>query len=102
MDLPRGRLVVLSEDYSAYGLVRPGSVQFPVTINALLYAWLWVPTVGLVGIYMVLLFPDGRLPSKRWRTLAWLAGAVIVLESVAVFLTPGPLDGLGGAQPVRA
>ena len=69
-------LIVLSEDYSAYGLARPGSVPFPLTINALLYAWLWVPTVGLVGIYMVLLFPDGRRPSKRWRALAWLAGAV--------------------------
>jgi hypothetical protein len=45
--------------------------------------------VGLLLIYMVLLFPDGRLPSKRWRPLAWLSGVVIVLESVAEGLAPG-------------
>jgi hypothetical protein len=91
-------LMTLSEVYSAHGLARPGSVPFPVTIHALLYSWLWVPTVGLLGIYMILLFPDGRLPSRRWRPLAWLSGAVIVVESIAVFLTPGPLEGLGEAQ----
>jgi hypothetical protein len=47
---------------------------------------------------MILLFPDGRLPSRRWRPLAWLSGAVIVVESIAVFLTPGPLEGLREVQ----
>ena len=91
-------LIIVSEAYSAYGLAVPGSVPFPVTINALLYAWLWVPTVGLIGIYLILLFPDGRLPSRRWRPLAWFAGAVLVVESLVVFLTPGPLEGMGGAR----
>ncbi len=91
-------LIIVSEGYSAYGLAVPDSVPFPVTINALLYAWLWVPTVGLIGIYLIMLFPDGKLPSRRWRPFAWFAGAVIVLESVIVFLTPGPLEGMGGAR----
>jgi hypothetical protein len=91
-------LIILSEDYSAYGLAIPGSVPFPVTINALLYAWLWVPAVGLLGVYLLLLFPDGRLPSRRWRPLAWLSGAVIVLLSLVTLLTPGPREGLGGAR----
>ena len=91
-------LMTLTEVYSAHGLARPGSVPFPVTIHALLYSWLWVPTVGLLGIFMILLFPDGRLPSRRWRPLAWLSGAVIVVESIAVFLTPGPLEGLREVQ----
>ena len=91
-------LIILSGDYGAYGLAVPGSVPFPATVFALLYAWLWVPAVGLLGIYMILLFPDGKLPSRRWRLLAWFSGAVIAVESIAVFLTPGPLDGLGGAR----
>jgi hypothetical protein len=77
--------------YSMYGLTRPGSVPFPVGI-ATLSAWLWVPAVGLLAIYLVLLFPDGRLPSRRWRPLAWLSGAVMALESVAEGLAPGPLS----------
>ena len=91
-------LMTLTEVYSAHGLARPGSVPFPVTIHALLYSWLWVPTVGLLGIYLILLFPDGRLPSGRWRPLAWFSAAVIVVESVVTFLSPGPLEGLREVQ----
>jgi hypothetical protein len=91
-------LMTLTEVYSARGLAIPGSVPFPVTIHALLYSWLWVPTVGLLGIYLILLFPDGRLPSRRWRPLAYLSGAVIVVESIVTFLMPGPLEGLREVQ----
>jgi hypothetical protein len=51
-----------------------------------------VPTVGLLGTYVFLLFPDGRLPSRRWRPLAWLSGVVIASGSLGVMLSPGPLD----------
>jgi hypothetical protein len=83
--------------YGVYGLARPGSVPFPVVIYALAQ-WLWVPTVGLLAIYLVLLFPEGRLPSRRWRPLAWFSGVVIVLESVAQGLIPGPLPDFGGVR----
>lgn len=49
--------------------------------------------VGLLGIYLILLFPDGKLPSKRWRPLAWLSGAVIVVAGVANTIIPGALPG---------
>ena len=91
-------LIVLSESYSTYAFVGSNLVPFPVTVHALLYAWLWVPTVGLTGTYLILLFPDGKLPSKGWRPLAWLSGVVIAIESVAKFLMPGPLEGLERAQ----
>ena len=67
-----------------------GSNPYPVIFGALTQ-WTWVPPVGLLGIYLILLFPDGRLPSRRWRPLAWLSGAVMVLASVSVTTTPGPL-----------
>jgi hypothetical protein len=67
-----------------------GSEPYPVMSDAL-FQWIWIPPVGLLGIYMVLLFPDGKLPSRRWRPLAWFSGAVIVLASVAITISPGPL-----------
>jgi hypothetical protein len=70
---------------------------YPVTIDALTQ-WGWVPPVGLLGIYMILLFPDGRLPSRRWRPLAWLSGVAMVSASVAVTITPGHLDGHPGVR----
>ncbi|MEU9887698.1 hypothetical protein [Sphaerisporangium sp. NPDC051011] len=47
---------------------------------------------GLVWIFIPLLFPDGRLPSPRWRPLAWAGGACITVRAVGIVLTPGSLD----------
>jgi len=91
-------LLTVIDSYSRYGVARPGSVPFPVTIGALANTLLWVPTVGLLGIYTILLFPDGKLPSRRWRPLALFSGVVIVLLSVAGMLAPGPLENQGGVR----
>jgi hypothetical protein len=87
----------LMDDYSLYGVASPGSVPFAVGV-AWVNNWLWVPGVGLLGTYVFLLFPDGKLPSERWRPLAWLSGAVILTVSIGVGLGPGSLQNLGGVQ----
>jgi hypothetical protein len=75
----------------------PGSGPYPVTIAALTQA-IWIPPVGLLGIYLILLFPDGKLPSRRWRPLAWLSGVVMVLASLGITFSPGPLEGHPGVR----
>ena len=77
--------------------VPAGSEPYPVTTDAL-FQWIWIPPVGLLGIYLILLFPDGKLPSRRWRPLAWLSGAVMVLASVGMTIDPGPLPGYPGVR----
>jgi hypothetical protein len=67
-------LLAVSDNYSIYGVARPGSIPYPVAVGTIGNQWLWVLTVGLLGIYLILLFPDGKLPSKRWRPLAWFSG----------------------------
>jgi hypothetical protein len=64
------------------------------------------PSFGLLGV-AVLLFPDGRLPSRRWRPALWFALTGMTLIVVGYALRPGPLDepfdtvsnpvGIGGA-----
>ena len=90
-------LIALDDQYTAYGLATTGVVPFPAAVVAL-SQWLWVPPVGLLSIYLILLFPDGRLPSRRWRPLAWFSGAVMALVSLAIALAPGPLPDLGGVR----
>src|SRR5829696_3533068 len=75
----------------------PGSGPYPVTMYALTQA-IWIPPVGLLGIYLILLFPDGKLPSRRWRPLAWLSGVVMVLASLGITFAPGPLEGHPGVR----
>ena len=89
-------LANLSSSYGMYGLrvASPGSVPFPAAIGSV-GEWMWAPAVGF-GIYLILVFPDGRLPSRRWRPLAWLSGAAIFLVSAGFALSPGPMEGLLG------
>ena len=53
--------------YVVYGAhTHPGSLP-GVALVAALAGWAWVGAIGLMGTFLVLLFPDGRLPSRRWR-----------------------------------
>ena len=56
-------------------------------------AWAWVP--GFVPLFTLvpLLYPDGRLPSRRWWPAAVLAIAGTVLLTIAVALYPEPFRG---------
>jgi hypothetical protein len=94
-------LLGVTDYYSVYGVAQPGSVHFPVGI-ASLGNWLWVPAVGLFATYLLLLFPDGRLPSRRWRPLAWLSGVVIVVLSIGFGLAPGPVESLPEGYATRS
>lgn len=70
----------------------------------LLYRYEWGPgalpgslyTVyyGLQWIYVPLLFPAGRLPSPRWRPVAWLGAVAIALQWAGYLLMPPTVLGL--------
>ena len=74
----------------AYESANPGSFSQPDLIAALAYP-LWVPGVGLIG-FLLLLFPDGRLPSPRWRPVAWLLAGDIALLTLTGFFLPGVIQ----------
>jgi hypothetical protein len=87
----------LGDASNAYELARAGAVASSVTLDALTQAG-WVVPVGLLGVYTVLLFPDGRLPSRRWRPFAWFAGTTMALIQVAFVFAPGHLEGHRGVR----
>jgi hypothetical protein len=93
-------LLGITESYSLYREARPNPAPFAPweVVIAWLSTWLWAPALGLFATYLLLLFPDGRLPSRRWRPLAWLSGTAIVSVSFLVAFAPGPLQNLGGVR----
>ena len=56
---------------------------------------LWAPPIALSAIYLILLFPDGHLPSPRWRPFAWAVAIGIVLACVAILFLPGTFADTG-------
>ena len=50
------------------------------------------PTLILVGPALALLFPDGRLPGRRWRWAVAAIGFVLILGTTMMLTRPGPLN----------
>jgi signal transduction histidine kinase len=84
------------------GLVMVPSALPGATAAAWLYNWLWSVPLVLLGTYVLLLFPDGRLASPRWRPVAWASGAVLaVIASSGAFYPRLLHDQEMGVEPVN-
>lgn len=79
----------LTIEYSVYAmLTEPGAVPGG-PIAAWLANWTWVTYVGLLGTVLVLLFPDGRLLSRRWRPVLVTALVAMSMAATGFALAPG-------------
>jgi MFS family permease len=56
--------------------------------------WAWAPAVAITGVFLLLVYPDGRLPGRRWRWVMYVC-LFAVIASVADVLVPGPMDVTG-------
>ena len=92
--------------YADYALLeRTGSLpggEFMAWISR----WIGVPVLPLAGALLVLLFPNGKLLSRNWQPVVWVAACGSAMLALSAALAPGPLSfqptfdnplGLGGA-----
>ncbi len=87
-------LQALGESYASYALVaEPGSLVAPGIASRLLD--LGGPVALTTAPFLFLLFPTGRLPSRRWRPLAWVAGVsgAVVFSLNLLFGRPEEVGG---------
>jgi signal transduction histidine kinase len=83
----------LAGEYSTYAFItEPGSLPGG-DIMAWLGTFAWPPGIILLFTYLLLLFPDGRLPSPRWKAVAWLAAVALVITVIPVGVTAWPIRG---------
>jgi hypothetical protein len=83
-------------EYAVFDLIANRASLPGARMAAWIAGWLWVPLVGLVGIFVPALFPGGGFLSPRWRMLGWLGGTAIVLTSFVVATISGPMDSAAG------
>src|SRR4028119_1616238 len=80
-----------AEAYADYALLV--NIAFPGMEYMAWFSRL-VDFTGLVlaGVFVMLLFPDGSLPSRRWRIVAWTAVCGAVLTDLFAAFYPGYLN----------
>ena len=82
----------LAHGYVQFQLHEGGATGSFVETAAIYAEVSWVPFVLVPPTFLLLLFPDGHLPSRRWRPVAWAAAAGIAGTLVTDWLVPGTLE----------
>jgi hypothetical protein len=78
---------VLALEYAEYAYVTgPGSL--PGALLAAWFSWWWLPLLGLIFVFTLLLFPTGRLLSARWRPVAVVGAVAVAAVAVLGALRP--------------
>ena len=77
--------------YAEYRLAGGSAAGSLAETAAWFASWSWTLWVYVPTSFMLLLFPDGRLPSPRWRPVAWCAALGVISFVAGNALEPGPL-----------
>src|SRR5918997_1204036 len=87
-------VIHFSAEYAIYALLARPRTLVGGEAAAWILTWGWVLAVGLI-VFLALLFPNGRLPSRWWRWFAWLSLLLISTGAVWGAFTPGLILSLG-------
>jgi hypothetical protein len=60
-------------------------------VMAWISGWIGVPILPLAGALLVLLFPNGKLLSRKWQPVVWIAASGSAMLALAAALDPGSL-----------
>lgn len=71
--------------------LRDPEILLGASMAAWIQEWLWIPLIGLPSIFGLLLFPDGQLPSARWRPVLWAGVVATGMASLGFALKAGQL-----------
>jgi hypothetical protein len=88
-----------SSEYATYALLAAPGTLVGAEAAAWIYSWVWVPALGVI-VFLPLLFPNGRLPSPRWRPFAWLSVLLAAAGTIMAAISPGPGVGLSIRNPL--
>jgi len=90
---------IFASAYAVYVFVgKHGSLEIG-KVMLWIQDWNWLPTICLIGTFLLLLFPDGRLPSPRWRPVGWLAALDIGLLTLIYAVEPGRVENFSVRNP---
>jgi hypothetical protein len=74
----------LDPAYATYALVERGGALPGAEWAIWLTELALIVSNGPIATYLLLVFPNGRLPSPRWRPIAWYALSALVVATILV------------------
>jgi hypothetical protein len=83
-------LLGFSNQYALHALVADRGSLPAGQVFAWLSNWVWVIAVAALA-FLFLLFPTGRLRSRRWRPAAWFVGGAFALATVGALIVASRL-----------
>jgi hypothetical protein len=87
-----------ASQYAIYALLAQPNSLLAGEAMAWIASWM-LPVMNGVQVFYLLLFPTGRLPNRRWRWVAWLTVAYILVGATTAAFSPGAY--LGALGPIR-
>ena len=91
--------MLFASEYALYALFTDPRALPGGAVAAWVSAWAGTVAFGVIFTYLFLLFPDGRLPSARWRPVAWSAAVALGLVTITAALKPRLTDEAGEPVP---
>jgi hypothetical protein len=95
-----GIITAFSGEYARYAFGPHGGPLPGGLAMAWLNAWIGTFWAALVLSLLLLLFPTGRPPSRRWRPVAWACTVCVTALCVQQAVMPGPLEASGQPNPL--
>jgi signal transduction histidine kinase len=83
----------LSGEYASYALLQKRGSIPGGGVASWVSTWAWPPGIVLMFTFLLLLFPTGHVPSRRWRLVAWLSAGVMALTVIPVAIAAWPIQG---------
>lgn len=93
-------VLLLSAEYAHWALVENAGHYPLATAAAWLEQWLWLPSVGLTPTLILLLFPDGRPPSPRWKWLVWASAVALSIVAIGGMIEQRLQNGYSIDNPI--
>ena len=85
-------LLFAAGSYAELGLARPGGPSAGAVLAAWLGSWIFIPAAFGLPMFLLLLFPNGRFLSRRWRLVGLFLGALVTFAATVKAFRPGGIS----------
>ena len=82
-------VLFVAGSYAELGLAGPGDPTPGAVFAAWVGSWIFIPAAFGLPMFLLLLFPNGRFLTRRWRLAGWFLGSIVAFAAAVKAFRPG-------------